>query len=76
MSVLTVALAIIAIVMFIYTGASATFYAAVAVAIVVGMINAWLISKTSVEEPPKAAPATRPALWSRRAAKRKRAVKR
>jgi ABC-type transport system involved in Fe-S cluster assembly fused permease/ATPase subunit len=44
-SLATVALAILAVVVFIYYGAGALFYAVVVVALVVGFYNAWMISK-------------------------------
>jgi uncharacterized membrane protein len=55
-SLATVALAILAVVTFIYYGAGLAFYAVVVVAIFVGFINAWLISRaTPGEEAQKAA---------------------
>ena len=45
----TVALAILAAVIFIYYGAGLAFYAAVVIAMSVGFINAWLISKAAPE---------------------------
>lgn len=48
-SLTTVALAILAVAIFIYYGANALFYATVVVAILVGFLNAWLISKAAPE---------------------------
>lgn len=49
MSALTVILVIIAIVTFIYSGASLTFYAVVVIALIVGFSNTWLLSRTPRE---------------------------
>ncbi|MDE1868496.1 MAG: hypothetical protein KGH60_00820 [Candidatus Micrarchaeota archaeon] len=49
MSALTVILVIIAIVTFIYSGASLIFYAVVLIALIVGFSNTWLLSKTPRE---------------------------
>jgi archaellum biogenesis protein FlaJ (TadC family) len=46
-SLVTVALAILALVIFINHGASALFYATVVVAMAVGFLNAWLITKAA-----------------------------
>lgn len=48
-SLLTFVSTIIAIVMFIYYGSSLAFYVAIIVAIAIGFINAWLISKSGAE---------------------------
>ncbi len=67
-SLLTIAFAIIAIVMFIiYHGASLAFYVTMAMALAIGFINAWLISKTGAAVPAKtAAPQPRRATRRRR----------
>jgi hypothetical protein len=58
-SLATVALAILAVVVFIYYGAGALFYAVVAVALIVGFYNAWMISKaeSGIPEWPASKPA-------------------
>lgn len=48
-SLITVILAILAITLFISSGAKALFYIAVAVTIVFGFYNAWLISLTEAD---------------------------
>lgn len=53
-SITTVALAILVIAIFIYYGAGAFFYVIVAIAIFVGFLNAWLISKATPEVVQKA----------------------
>ena len=53
-SLATVALAILAVAVFIYYGAGALFYAIVAVALIIGFYNAWLISKSEPESEEKA----------------------
>jgi uncharacterized membrane protein YciS (DUF1049 family) len=53
-SLLTIALAILAIVTFIYHGASGAFYVTVIIAIAIGFINAWLVSKTGETVPARA----------------------
>jgi preprotein translocase subunit SecF len=50
LSVLTIVLAVAAIVVFAYTGTKGAFYIIVAVAIVVGFVNAWFISKVNTAE--------------------------
>ncbi|MDE1810589.1 MAG: hypothetical protein KGH66_00925 [Candidatus Micrarchaeota archaeon] len=44
-SFITIALAVLAIGLFIYFGASALFYSVVVIAIVFGFLNGWLISR-------------------------------
>ncbi|MDE1871254.1 MAG: hypothetical protein KGI06_03375 [Candidatus Micrarchaeota archaeon] len=56
-SLITVILAILAIAIFISSGGGMLFYVAVAIAILFGFYNAWLISTA---KPGKAAPETRP----------------
>jgi len=46
-SLLTIALAILAVAVFIYHGAGALFYATVLVALAVGFLNAWLITRAA-----------------------------
>jgi hypothetical protein len=46
-SLATVVLAILAVVIFIYHGASALFYVVVIVALAIGFLNAWLITKAA-----------------------------
>lgn len=46
-SIVTVALAILAVGVFIYYGAHAVFYLVVLAAIIVGFANAWLITKSA-----------------------------
>ncbi len=55
-SLATVALAILAVVIFIYYGAGALFYVIVAVALIVGFYNAWLLSKSEAGAPARPAP--------------------
>ncbi len=50
LSFITLALIVIAIIIFIYTGGSVAFYAVTVVAIIVGFINALLISRIGSEE--------------------------
>jgi len=45
----TVVLAILAVFAFIYYGAGALFYCVVVVALIVGFVNAWLITKSTKE---------------------------
>lgn len=61
LSSLTIALAIIAIAIFIYYGVGTMFYVAVLLAIAVGFVNAWLISKTGEAPAPSAAAKQYPA---------------
>jgi fatty acid desaturase len=67
LSAATIVLAILAIVTFIYTGASGAFYVVIVVAIATGFVNAWLISRT--EETRQAEP-TRTTTRRKRAASR------
>ncbi len=48
-SLVTVILAILAIGLFISSGATLMFYAAVVIAIIVGFYNAWMISKIETD---------------------------
>lgn len=52
-SLLTVAFAILAIAIFIRSGASLVFYVLVLIAIVIGFFNAWLISESDNEGAPE-----------------------
>lgn len=51
-SLATIVFAILAIGLFISSGGSAAFYAAMAIALVVGFFNAWLISKSGKKATP------------------------
>ena len=71
-SLATVVFAILAIALYITSGAGAAFYAAVALAIIIGFLNAWMISragkaqvehyrpKPSIVITPKVRPKSRP----------------
>lgn len=58
-SLLTVLLGILAIGLFIHSGASIWFYAAIIIAIIVGFYNAWLISRPETADDRKGAPVPR-----------------
>ncbi len=62
-SLITIILAILAIAIFISSGGSLLFYVAVAIAIIFGFYNAWLISNTGSET---AKPAVRKRLKGRK----------
>lgn len=49
-SLITVVIAILAIALYIHSGGTPVFYAAVAIAIIVGFYNAWLISRGEAGE--------------------------
>ena len=49
-SFITVVIAILAIALYIHSGGTPIFYAAVAIAIIVGFYNAWLISRGEIKE--------------------------
>ncbi len=55
-SLATVVLAILAVVVFIYYGAGTLFYVIVAVALIVGFYNAWMISQSESEAPARRVP--------------------
>lgn len=63
-SLVTIVLAILAVAVFIYHGAGALFYATVIVAMAVGFLNAWLITKAAPEA--RAEGAVTPAMAKRR----------
>ncbi len=56
-SLLTIVLAILAIAIFIYYGAGVAFYIVVVLAIAIGFVNAWLVSKAVPESVTAASPA-------------------
>lgn len=72
MSALTVVLVIIAIVTFIYSGASLVFYAVVLIALIVGFSNTWLLSRTPRERETQAAQQKRVVNVAKRPTARKR----
>jgi preprotein translocase subunit SecF len=49
-SFITVVIAILAIALYIHSGGTLVFYAAVVIAIIVGFYNAWLISRGEIHE--------------------------
>ncbi len=66
LSVLTIVLAILAIGIFIYRGANIAFYITVIIAMAVGFINAWLISKTGTAVSASAKKTTKTSATKRR----------
>ena len=73
-SLLTVVLSITAIIIFIYHGGSIMFYIVAAFALAFGLLNAWILSKSSEETPAAGNQAAAPGPYVNVAAKR--AIKR
>ena len=73
MSLATVLFAIFAIAIFIYYGAGLVFYTLVAITIIIGLVNARMLSKEVADEEAAASANSRPVASAVASARRKRA---